>query len=208
MNAAILNRLCLVGNFKQFARGFFGIGERPVIDVFHRTPSATEISRRGPIWRICVPSSRVDRAMPGSRPASASLKTPAKLSRSQRALVEARRGTVEIFARTRPGIKATLPAPLVDVDWATGTARDRADTHIAEIDVPTVLKFGIQAAGKFEHGLLKRSQDASGKLLGICAPSTGATQFISPSPIEFPRLKLAIELNEDCDLACPQFQMR
>jgi hypothetical protein len=208
MNADVLGRLGLVGDLQEFPGGFSGStqgGQRRISSGRHLGRKFLAAFPHGVF--ACRPVALIAPYL-GSRPASASLKTPAKLSRSQRALVEARRGTVEIFARTRPGIKATLPAPLVDVDWATGTARDRADTHIAEIDVPTVLKFGIQAAGKFEHGLLKRSQDASGKLLGICAPSTGATQFISPSPIEFPRLKLAIELNEDCDLACPQFQMR
>jgi hypothetical protein len=66
-----------------------------------------------------------------------------------------------------------LSAPLIDVDWATGTARDRADAHVAKIDVPTVLTFGIPAAGKFGHGLLKRSRDADGKPLQIAGPVAG-----------------------------------
>jgi hypothetical protein len=33
--------------------------------------------------------------------------------------------------------------------------------------VPTVLTFGIPAAGKFGHAPLKRGQDASGKPLGL-----------------------------------------
>jgi hypothetical protein len=31
------------------------------------------------------------------------------------------------------------------------TARDRADMHVAEIDVPAVLAFGISAAGECRH---------------------------------------------------------
>ena len=88
-------------------------------------------------------------------------------------LVEARRGTVKIFARIRSGIESALPAPLVDVDWTTGTARDRADAHVAKIDVPTVVTFGIPVARKFGHALLKRSRDANGKPLQIAGPVAG-----------------------------------
>ena len=50
---------------------------------------------------------------------------------------------------------------------ATGTARDRADAHVAGVDVPAVLAFGTSAAGEVGHAPLKRGRDASGKPLGL-----------------------------------------
>jgi hypothetical protein len=43
------------------------------------------------------------------------------------------------------------------------TSRDRADVHIAEIDVPAVFTFGISSAGEFGH-------------VGIKAPPCGGAQ--------------------------------
>jgi hypothetical protein len=40
------------------------------------------------------------------------------------------------------------PFPLVDVDRAAGTPRDRTDLDVAIEDVPAVLAFGISAAGE------------------------------------------------------------
>jgi hypothetical protein len=62
-----------------------------------------------------------------------------------------------MFARLRSGVKAAPPAPLIDVNRAPDAPRDRADVNIAEIDVPAVLAFGVSAAGKFGHGLSKRT---------------------------------------------------
>jgi hypothetical protein len=45
-------------------------------------------------------------------------------------------------------IEAATPLPLIDVDRAAGAARDRADMHVAVIDVPAAGAFGISAAGK------------------------------------------------------------
>src|ERR1700738_5266886 len=57
-------------------------------------------------------------------------------------LVEARRGVLEMLTAVRRRVKATLPAPLIDVDRDTGTGRDRPDVHVAVIDVPAVWASG------------------------------------------------------------------
>jgi hypothetical protein len=40
------------------------------------------------------------------------------------------------------GVKAALPAPLIDVDRDTSAGRDRPDVHVAVIDVPAVWAIG------------------------------------------------------------------
>ena len=42
--------------------------------------------------------------------------------------------------------------------------RDRADAHVAEIDVPAVLAFWISTAGEGGHGPLKRNREAASRL--------------------------------------------
>jgi hypothetical protein len=48
------------------------------------------------------------------------------------------------------------PFRLIGIKRATPTARDRADSDVAEIDVPAVLAFGIAAAGEDGHGSPQR----------------------------------------------------
>src|SRR5437899_574959 len=57
--------------------------------------------------------------------------------------VERRRGPARLLAWVGPGIEAAPPFPRVLVIRLAYTARDRADVHVTEIDVPAVLALGI-----------------------------------------------------------------
>jgi hypothetical protein len=73
-------------------------------------------------------------------------------------LVERRGGAVGAFAGMTAGIEAARPTLRILVPGNAGADRDRADMHIAVIDVPAFLvDFGIAAAREFGHALLKRA---------------------------------------------------
>jgi hypothetical protein len=46
---------------------------------------------------------------------------------------------------------------IAGVAWIARSDRDRAHVHVAIVDVPTVVAFGIAAAGECGHAVLKRS---------------------------------------------------
>jgi hypothetical protein len=62
--------------------------------------------------------------------------------------------------------------------------RDRADVHIAEIDVPADLALRIRSAGEFGHALLKRAAVVDDKPLQIAANSR---QLIDMLYLKMPR---------------------
>jgi hypothetical protein len=51
---------------------------------------------------------------------------------------------LDLLAVVRRRIKATVPTPLVDVNRHASPDRDRSDMHIAIVDVPAFLAFGIE----------------------------------------------------------------
>jgi hypothetical protein len=63
-------------------------------------------------------------------------------------MIEVYRCTAPILTRLYARVKAGVPPELLVVDRAAGAARNRADLHIAVIDVPAVLALRIAAAGK------------------------------------------------------------
>jgi hypothetical protein len=78
------------------------------------------------------------------------------LTRSRRSgstrMIEVYRCTARILTRLHARVKAGVPPEMLDVDLAAGAARNRADLHIAVIDVPAVLALGIAAAGEMRPG--------------------------------------------------------
>jgi hypothetical protein len=91
-------------------------------------------------------------------------------------LVEGGGRAAALFARIGSRIEAAQPLPGFLVVWLANTAHDRANVNIAEIDVPTVLAFGIPTAGEGGHGLLKRSMDVRGKPLRLVVRSEPQTK--------------------------------
>jgi hypothetical protein len=76
-------------------------------------------------------------------------------------LIESCGGAVGALPGMRARVEATRPAPRILVMRNAGAERDRAHVHVAIIDVPAVLAFGIAAAGEGGHTLLKRSAERS-----------------------------------------------
>ena len=62
-------------------------------------------------------------------------------------LFEGRRGAARLLSWIGTSIEAGQPLPRVLVMRLTDTARDCADGHVAEIDVPAVLAFGDIGGG-------------------------------------------------------------
>jgi hypothetical protein len=75
-----------------------------------------------------------------------------------------RRYAACLLTRFGSWIEATEPLPSVLVVRLAHTARDRADMHVPEIDVPAVGAFGISAAGGFGHALFEARPVRVGKL--------------------------------------------
>jgi hypothetical protein len=71
------------------------------------------------------------------------------------ACLKVSRGAGRFLSGFRSGVEAATPFPLVDVNRAAGAARNRSDMHIAVIDVPAILAFGITAAGEGGHGFIE-----------------------------------------------------
>jgi len=64
-------------------------------------------------------------------------------------------GAVPVLARLEPGIEAAAPAPLIAMDGNAGTFADRANTHIAVVDVPGLaVAISDAATGELGHPAL------------------------------------------------------
>jgi hypothetical protein len=100
-------------------------------------------------------------------------------------LVEARRGVLDMLTVMRRRVKATLPAPLIDVDRDTGAGRDSADVNIAVEDVPAIGAIGWAAAGEGGH-----TRHSFGAL-------AGASDFRMPA-WSITRVKPATSQKEGC----------
>jgi hypothetical protein len=61
-----------------------------------------------------------------------------------------------VLAWPGAGVKSAISAPLVHINGDATEARNRADMHIAIIDMPSVLALRISATGQVRHGPLKR----------------------------------------------------
>jgi hypothetical protein len=66
-------------------------------------------------------------------------------------LVERRRGAALMFAGMGSRIKPAAPAPRIGVGWIARAERDRADAHIAVVDLPGLLR-GVRVAAASEGG--------------------------------------------------------
>jgi hypothetical protein len=91
-------------------------------------------------------------------------------------MIEVYRCTAPILARLHARVKARVPPELLVVDRAAGAARNRADLHIAVIDVPAVLALGIAAAGEMRPDPSSR-QTGWGEAAGY-----GAAGAVQPYP--------------------------
>jgi hypothetical protein len=101
---------------------------------------------KSPLPPVCL---KVGFTQPRQQRAPGSLKTASRL-------FERRRNATGAITPMRHRIEAATPTPLILVDGHAGSDTDRADLHVAEIDVPAFFAgFRTAAAGEGGHALLK-----------------------------------------------------
>lgn len=111
-----------------------------------------------PTWRVSSRSNHADGAKFENPPAFASQETAPTPPQSRHGLHRTWRRFRSRARLNGSRVKPAIPTPRILVIWDAGADRDRADTHIAVIDVPAFLAgFRIAPAGEFGHPLYKRA---------------------------------------------------
>jgi hypothetical protein len=133
--------------------------------------SGSGIFLRAPTLHISAQSSRGGPAKPDSRLRCALPKISASRLKLCPCLIECLRGAAALRSR----VKSAQPLPLRGGARIPDAARDRADVHIAEIDLPAVGAVSGKLAGQGGHAPIKARPGHARKLSVPCPSSQSIT---------------------------------
>jgi hypothetical protein len=173
-----------------------------------RSASATAAARLLPTVHTSVRSSRADGAMPRSRPRCAGTGRPARRPRSRLGLD--RRSLRCPWCTRLDASRGRNHMTLTRVvrDAGAGALRDRADMHVAIVDVPAVLALGIAAAGELGHAPECARPECGGKLLRIGGRPESGLPLVALSYSLKPRRSRCARSRDYPSSSCRQWTRR